>query len=175
MSICKFNRDKETKEHTFIGELVQCAICEKWGCQKCLLWQSDPPVCQLCVDKSEEELAKPTLPKVDICTKTESGDATHGTCLLDNKKRICQYNIKYLTDAPHTTYKHDQKWEWVGKEWKLLPTTHVYSGPAYLCEDCNEWGCRDCLHDDAWGERCRDGVFLCYRCYNDNRNWMDMM
>ena len=51
---------------------------------------------------------------------------------------------------------------------------HKYTGKAYKCEDCHLVGCKDCILQDSWEERCRDGVFLCYPCYRRYQIRMDI-
>ena len=45
------------------------------------------------------------------------------------------------------------------------PYSHKYKGKAYLCEDCGNYKCYECLHNDCWEERLKDGVFECRNCY----------
>jgi hypothetical protein len=66
--------------------------------------------------------------------------------LLVVKERICNFRQYYYKDRYN----------------------HTYVGRAYVCEDCGDDGCQQCVLDDCWEERCRDNVFLCDWCYKMN-------
>lgn len=51
---------------------------------------------------------------------------------------------------------------------------HPFVGRAYKCKECCRVGCKDCLLQDSWEERCRDNVFLCYSCYRFYQIRMDI-
>lgn len=51
---------------------------------------------------------------------------------------------------------------------------HEFTGDFYKCEDCLHEGSKDCMLDDKWEMRVRDGVFLCYRCYEAYQRRLDI-
>jgi hypothetical protein len=50
----------------------------------------------------------------------------------------------------------------------------VHQQSVYMCEDCCNWKCRDCLQTDCWEERVNDQVFLCNGCYEMNGLRLDI-
>lgn len=94
----------------------------------------------------------------------------------------CELNIERTCNFKHAIVDKND-----GNKIKTAPL-HIswtdskdnkYTGPSYLCEDCYEYGCKDCLYDDldpdAWDKRIADGVFLCEACYKRDQVRMDMM
>lgn len=65
---------------------------------------------------------------------------------------------------PSNTYQANGTHHCVaGVQW-LDQTEHDFTGEAFLCEECDEWHCRDHTQEDHMEERMKDGVFLCSRC-----------
>jgi hypothetical protein len=60
------------------------------------------------------------------------------------------------------------------RECDINKKSHHYTGKAYKCEDCHQYGCKDCMQRDYWEERVKDGIFLCNTCFRSEQLRLDI-
>lgn len=104
---------------------------------------------------------KSTAPEEVLDSSTHSECSSESNCVSDDENEPI---LKGKPDGicPGNRYRENKD------------TSHKCTDDMYLCEDCYEYKCVDCLYDDCWDERLADGVFLCWWCYRMNQTIMDI-
>jgi len=165
---------KDIQETLKFGDLggVECVFATIRGCSKSLyvvfivdttdkkkaffmcrklLERDSEPIVATRIDKRFSESIKDKLIFISVdeefgCSyeDEEGEDAIKNGVKNKVTERICRF-------FQLSTGKHKQN--------------HTFVGASYRCEECRSFGCIDCLMEDGWQARVRDGTFLCRPCY----------